>query len=318
MGVWFFVMCSLICILLHPSVSFSETSPEIELANAKVIVDLDNQVTAVTMEIKNATSGTDLTSLKNKLKAKQEALDLAVKAAYALPTNEGVKQAKKLAESATVIEDLNKTLVDPNVPEAAKDVIRNARMLAEDRAKELTKDTNESQRLKDLADKRFAGFGFGVALGVTVKAGKRQIVNSATVDPNGLVRIDRDNNTTANFILESHYFFTPDIHIPIFNVEPKNWGTGPFIAVQPGTENIIQAVGAGWMIGFKRSSIIASDLARDRGDSFNLGFGIMLNPNAQVLGDGIEKDKPLPGAETAIRLKKTTELGWLFTFSYSF
>lgn len=318
MRIWFFVMCSLVAILLHPSIGFSEMSLEIELAKARAIVDLDNQVTAATMEIKNATSGTDLTPLKDRLRVKQDALDHAVKAAYTLSTSEGVKQAKRLTESVTVIEELSKTLDDPNIPLAAQDAVRNALTLAKDRAKELTTETSESQRLKDLADKRFAGFGFGVALGVTVKAGKRQIVNSATVDPNGLVRIDRDNNTTANFILESHYFFTPDIHIPVFNVEPKNWGTGPFVAVQPGTENIIQSVGAGWMIGFKRSSIIASDLARDRGDSFNIGVGLMLNPNAQVLGDGIEKDKPLPGAETAIRLKKTTELGWLFTFSYSF
>ena len=72
------------------------------------------------------------------------------------------------------------------------------------------------------------------------------------------------------------------------------------------------------MLGFKRSNILAKDLARDRGDSFNIGLGIMVNPNAQVLGDGIRKNEVLPAGETAVRLKTTTELGWLFVFSYTF
>lgn len=72
------------------------------------------------------------------------------------------------------------------------------------------------------------------------------------------------------------------------------------------------------MIGFKRSSIVAQDLARDRGDSFNIGIGVMVNPNAQVLGDGVQKNQVLPTGETAVRLRKTTEMGYLVTFSYWF
>ena len=37
----------------------------------------------------------------------------------------------------------------------------------------------------------------------------------------------------------------------------------------------------------------------------------MVNPNAQVLGDGITKNQALPVGETAVRLKTTTEMGWL-------
>jgi hypothetical protein len=118
-------------------------------------------------------------------------------------------------------------------------------------------------------------------------------------------------------ILESHYFFTPKSSF-FGVVESKDWGHGPFVAVQPGTENIIQSIGAGWMIGFKRSNIVGKDLARDRGDSFNIGFGVMANPNAHVLGDGIEKNQPLPVGETTVRLRTTTEIGYLITFSYSF
>lgn len=314
----FFVLCCLVAILVHSPDGFAETSLEIEVAKAKTILELDKQVTSAKTKIQDAPRGTGLTPLTDELRIKQNALDLTVKSFYALPTAEGVTQARRLVESTTVLENLNKTLEDPQLPPTAKVAVESAIALTKEQSKNLAKEADERTRIQNEADTRFAGFGFGVALGVTLKAGKRQIVNSATVDPNGLVRIDRDNNTTANFILESHYFFTPNFHIPIFNVEPRNWGTGPFVAVQPGTENIIQAVGAGWMIGFKRSSIIAPGLSPNRGDSFNIGLGVMLNPNAQVLGDGIEKDKPLPGTETAIRLKKTTELGWLLTFSYSF
>lgn len=169
-------------------------------------------------------------------------------------------------------------------------------------------------------DSHFAGMGFGVAIGVVSKAGKRDVIQSATLDPNGIVRVDSDANTTANLILEGHYFFTPEKRfIPqAFDAAPRNWGHGPFIAVQPGTQNIIEAVGIGWMLGFKRANIVAKDTAPNRGDSFNLGLGIMVNPNAQVLGDGITKNQALPAGETAVRLKTTTEMGWLFVFSYTF
>ncbi len=188
---------------------------------------------------------------------------------------------------------------------------------------EMTKaaiEVTEQEKLQEQADKRFAGFNFGVAIGVVGKAGKRDVIESAALDPNGIVRVENDGNTTANLILESHYFFTPDKPFmeSIFNADPKSWGHGPFVAIQPGTQNIIEAIGAGWMLGFKRSTILAKDLARDRGDSFNIGLGVMINPNAQVLGDGIRKNEVLPAGETAVRLKTTTELGWLFVFSYTF
>lgn len=181
---------------------------------------------------------------------------------------------------------------------------------------------NERERIDKEADTRFAGFGFGVAIGLTVKAGNRDLVQSATLDANKIVRVERDNNSRANFLLETHYLFTPNAPflpwIPFFNVEAKQWGHGPFVAVQPGTDNIIESVGIGWMLGFKRSRILATDTARQRGDSFNLGAGVLVNPNAQVLGDGVVKNQPLPSNETDVRLKKTTEIGWLVVFSYSF
>ena len=296
--------------------AFSGKSPEIELAKARTIVELDNKLKAAIAAMISPPAGANAEALKTKMKELQDALDQAVKDSYGLTTSEGVKHAYTIVETKKLIDDLEHASAQKGISPTTQSALTDAQNLVETRLKDAISETSETVRLKNLADQRFAGFNFGVALGVTIKAGKRDIVNSASLDANGIVRVDRDNDTTANLILESHYFFTPDGSI--WNVEPKNWGIGPYVAIQPGTNNIIQSVGAGLMIGFKRSSIIAQDLARDRGDSFNLGFGVMLNPNAQVLGDGIQKDQRLPAGETTIRTKTTTELGYLITFSYSF
>lgn len=179
------------------------------------------------------------------------------------------------------------------------------------------------EALRDLADSRFRGFGFGVAIAGILKAGSRDKVQNAIVDPNNIVRVERDNNFRGNFILESHYFFSPSARfLPLpsgwIDVDPNNWGHGPFVAIQPGTDNIIEALGMGWMFGFRRTSVIASEIAPELGDSFNLGFGILVDPNTKVLGDGIVANQSLPSGENDVRLKTTTELNWLFLFSYSF
>ncbi len=236
-------------------------------------------------------------------------------------TAEGVKRAKEIIEAEKQVKDLKTILDQGNLDASQKAALENSLKDSQARLDQMVSQPQLSdiRSLKEKADERFAGFNFGVALGVIIKAGKRDLVQEASLDANGIVRIDRDNNTTANLILESHYFFTPDLNfLGMKSVGPRDWGVGPFIAVQPGTENIIQSVGAGLMFGFKRSQIIAPDLARDRGDSFNIGLGVMVNPNAKVLGDGITKNQPLPAGETSVRLRTTTEMGWLVTFSYSF
>lgn len=288
-------------------------SVPIETAKAKAIVELDKQVTeAIGALAKNApgVSTRTVEDLRN-------ALNEAVKAAYpGLTTTQGITYANELIQKLDLLNRLEASKDKDGVDKATRELLTQAAGEAKASLEKTVEMTSEAKRLKDLSDERFAGFNFGVAMGVIIKAGKRNLVQSASLDPNGLVRIERDNDTTANLILESHYFFTPDVRI--INVEPKNWGIGPFIAVQPGTDNIIQSIGGGLMVGFKRASLMLKDVARDRGDSFNLGFGVMVNPNSKVLGDGIQKNQPLPGAETVIRLKTTTEMGYLVTFSYSF
>lgn len=153
-----------------------------------------------------------------------------------------------------------------------------------------------------------SGFKFGVALGVALDQGDEDPVEKAQV-VNGIIRVDKDNETVARFMLETHFFFKTDLKF-LGEVDEKNWGHGPFVAFQPGSNNsLIDSVGIGWMIGFKRS---------DSSNSWNFGVGVIVDPDAQILGDGLKANQPLPEGETNIRYKTTDQWGALFLTSCTF
>jgi hypothetical protein len=123
-------------------------------------------------------------------------------------------------------------------------------------------------------------FGFGVALGLSANVTGPNIVNNATIDANGMVRVNTRANTSAGFMLETHYYVFPRATTDMLNgTEPDNrsWGIGPFVAAQPGSSQIIEAVGAGLMIGFRRPK-------GSTPSGFGLGLGYEAIPSAQVLG----------------------------------
>lgn len=149
----------------------------------------------------------------------------------------------------------------------------------------------------------FAGLKFGVGISFTLANGDRDRVSDASI-VNGIVRVNDEDNGRARIMLESHYFFTPG-----YPPEQETWGVGPFIALQPGTKDIIESVGIGVMVGFRRGT----------GDeSFNLGIGAVVDPNTRVLGDGIVADLPLPLGETSVRYKEEMQTGILIISSFSF
>ena len=124
-------------------------------------------------------------------------------------------------------------------------------------------------------------FGFGVALGLAANVTGPNIVTNATVDANGIVRVNTRANTSAGFMLESHYFIWPTPPSPAKlradGEDTRWWGVGPFVAAQPGSSQIISAVGAGVMIGFRRPK-------GSTPSGFGLGIGYEAIPAAQVLG----------------------------------
>ena len=65
----------------------------------------------------------------------------------------------------------------------------------------------------------FTDLGFGVAVGFLANVYKPAIVNSATVDANGIVRVNQRANTAAGLMLEMHYFAYTN----------GKFGLGPFV-----------------------------------------------------------------------------------------
>ncbi|MCW5213003.1 hypothetical protein VU04_08850 [Desulfobulbus sp. TB] len=161
-----------------------------------------------------------------------------------------------------------------------------------------------------------AGFKFGVALGLTIDLGDNDRVESADVF-NGVVRVTKDNNYSPRIMLETHYFFTPPPE-KVFGERVANYlelkqnkmGIGPFVAIQNGSDDFIEYIGAGVMLGFRRT--------KDSTNSFNIGLGVVVDPSAKILGDGIVENQPLPEGEAGVRFKETSQFGLLALVSYSF
>ena len=115
-------------------------------------------------------------------------------------------------------------------------------------------------------------------------------------------------------MLESHYFFKPERDFARGLVKRGQWGMGPFVAIQPGTDEIIEAFALGWMWGFKR----VENPAIPDNSSWNIGVGAVVDPNVRILGAGFDRNMPPPGSETQVRFREKAQLGVLVLVSFSF
>ena len=178
--------------------------------------------------------------------------------------------------------------------------------------------TTLSEEEVEERNRQFAGLNFGVGLSATVDTGNRDRISDATVDANGIVRVNKKEGVRARVMLESHYFFSANKKEVITSdrttVEATSLGIGPFIAVQPGSDEIIEAIGMGVMFGFKRMNSTT-------GDSFNVGVGFIVDTSVQVLGDEFIENQPAPldpaGDPLPIRLQETDQGGILVLVSFS-
>lgn len=171
--------------------------------------------------------------------------------------------------------------------------------------------TATDDKLQKSNTKNFAGLDFGVGVSATFDLGSNDRITTAEI-VNGLVRVTDKDNVRARIMLESHYFFKPSFKF--LKTDEENWGYGPFIALQPGTDEIIESIGAGLMFGFRRNS----SSEEDANQSFNIGFGVAFDPNTQTLGEGIVNGEPLPEGETAVRFLEQDQVGLLILTSFSF
>ncbi len=175
----------------------------------------------------------------------------------------------------------------------------------------------------------FGGLDFGIGVSMSYDLGNNDRVSDAVIT-NNVVRVTRTENIRARIVLESHYFATPTFNrtrrareaafCAEFAGDPvkydncmsaqKNFGIGPFVALQPGGEKVIDAIGLGVMVGLRRGA--------DRASSFNLGVGIFYDVDTRILGNGFVEDQPPPAGETEVRFRRQSQSGLLFISSYSF
>jgi hypothetical protein len=187
-----------------------------------------------------------------------------------------------------------------------------------------------------IAGKKFTSARFGAGISLTTDLhGDSRVDEAEIVD--GVVRIKKDSDVRARVMLETHVFAKGFKYLPVVEEEDDGddddneprismrradsapevarvpmVGLGPFVAIQPGSDQIIDAVALGIMVGFRRTQSLKDS------SSLNIGFGYVVDPDTQLLGEGIEPNKPLPGNETQIRFRHTSQGGILFLTSFSF
>jgi hypothetical protein len=168
--------------------------------------------------------------------------------------------------------------------------------------------TLNADKTSILNNKEFLGIHWGIGVTLTIDTGTNNRVRGARIIDN-IVRVDSQNNVIPRVMLETHYFLLQTDVDCLDSI----MGFGPFLGVVPGGEDIIDAIGFGFMFGFKRNKYIVS-----KNESFNIGVGVVFDPSTQILGDGFKEGQPPPGTETEVRFKEQEQKGILIAFSFSF
>ncbi len=164
----------------------------------------------------------------------------------------------------------------------------------------------------------FSNWGVGPA--ITYDVFNRPRVDNARVE-NGIIRGDEQANAGASLLLEMHFMRPVERLTPFSRQFGSSFcgdgilcGAGPFIAVQAGSDEIIEALGAGWMWGFRRED------QQDRlwgAGQFNFGVGLVVDPNATTLAPGFELNEPLPAGATDVIVEDDAQVGLIIVFSLS-
>jgi len=120
------------------------------------------------------------------------------------------------------------------------------------------------------------GWSAGLAVNTNVVGDVEQI---ATVDTFGVVQLVERKDQIVRPVLEGHVAFpvTPWVAV------------GPFLAAAPG-EDIIDEIGFGGLAVLSRGE-----------QTFSIGLGAWLNPNAQLLRDDFVVGQPSPAGATEVK-----------------
>ena len=175
-------------------------------------------------------------------------------------------------------------------------------------------EADQKREAERYANREFLGIRFGIGFGMTMDPGPPDRVDDAAL-VNGIVRVGKQANHRPRVLFETHYFWrlvseatTVGFRGEDVSVQAADIGIGPFAAIQGSDEELLESFAIGGMVGFKR----------DERSSFNIGFGVALDPTVKVLGDGIRPNEPLPAGEETLRFKEEPRWSYLVLVSFSF
>ena len=156
-----------------------------------------------------------------------------------------------------------------------------------------------AEKANDLAimDKNF---GAGIMANFDFTNGGGRVKSARVVG--GIVRVEESSKAQVGFMLEAHKFISDP------PAGTRRHVSGPFIGIVMQEQAIDTAV-LGYMWGFRQPKTT---------QTLNLGIGLTVSPRAQILGDGIIADAPLPAGETEVRYKRTTKYGFAVITSFGF
>jgi hypothetical protein len=170
--------------------------------------------------------------------------------------------------------------------------------------------------------KGLAGPNFGIGVAANIDLGKSDRITEADIVSGNRIAVKKERNDFARVLFEAHYFFTPpdtkilgtyyNCAIQCDASRPRDFGFGPFVAVQPSQNEIIDAIAFGLMVGFKQPAVGTS------GSSWNFGVGAIIDPSVKTLAPGFRGGQPLPAGETQIRFTERSEWGLILMSSFSF
>jgi len=153
---------------------------------------------------------------------------------------------------------------------------------------------------------------FGVGLAVSTKLGKERSIEEAQL-VNGIVRISSERQVVPRLMLEKHWYITQgwDTNSTTPGVPYKRRVRhGIFVGASLlGEKKLMDSIATGYILGFRPED--------NSSPTHNLGIGISVEPYARVLGDGIERDKPLPTGETSIRYKEKNRTALILFYTYT-
>ncbi len=173
--------------------------------------------------------------------------------------------------------------------------------------------TEAQKKVDQESVSQFKGLNFGIGVGLSVDVGDEKRVQRVESIAD-TVRILEQKTSLPRVFLESHYFFMNDSGRRV-------WGHGPFVALVTGGEDLIDAIGGGWMVGWRRARITRQSAEPNETDkvetqSFNFAAGVLLDSKAQVLRDGVQANAPVATSQSLT--KETSQWAVMFLFSFGF